>query len=280
MIVIPELEWHAAHACNLSCEACIHLSDFPLKGIVDIKTLESWYGSWNKRVIPKNMAILGGEPLLNKKIVDIIHMTREQWGTVEGQYYELVTNGFLLHKHPDLPKALEHTKCTLAISIHHFDSAQYNKKVSEFITLVEKWRKDYNFDVRFYKDNRDPRTPWKNPFKMINNNYEPYEDGDYVSSYENCITGQKCFQLYDGEIYKCPILAYLNMHKSNFGLSHKWDRYLKYQPLKSTCTDEEILEFFNRDAEQWCGLCPSKPLPLYEKSDPIVRKKTFKILKI
>ena len=279
MISIPNLEWHAARACNLSCEGCLTFSDYPHSSIIDLKTLEKWYSAWNKRIAPKKMAIIGGEPLLNKQIVDIIYMTRDMWNRELNDNFELITNGFLLYKYPDLPKALEETQCELGISIHHYGS-EYTEIIEKQLEIVRKWQESYNFKVNIFADNKTPYTKWMLPLKLVNGNIEPQNDNNIEGSWENCVTGQDCWQLFEGNIYKCPLVAYLNSHKQKFGLSSNWDQYLSYRPLTPDCSDEEIIEFFNRKAESCCGMCPSQPPPMYEKPDPIKRKKVFKIKRI
>ena len=72
MIVIPHLEWHVTHNCNLSCEGCNHFTNHGHNWFISLDELKSWFSSWNKKVSPKRLAVLGGEPLLHKDIVEII----------------------------------------------------------------------------------------------------------------------------------------------------------------------------------------------------------------
>jgi organic radical activating enzyme len=64
MIIIPHLEWHIAHSCNLTCESCIHFTNHNHTEIVSIEKLKEWYSLWNKKISPKRMVLLGGEPPL------------------------------------------------------------------------------------------------------------------------------------------------------------------------------------------------------------------------
>lgn len=280
MIPIHSLEWFAAHACNLSCEGCLTYSDYNYNTVIKKETLKKWYEAWNKRIAPKNLAIIGGEPLINKEILDIIQMTSDTWNMEHVKYFEIVTNGFLLHKYPDLPKVLKETNCTLSISIHG-NSEEYTQQVEDIRKITDEWVKEYDIGLKFYIDNSREETTWRLPFKNYQNgSFEPYEDNDIEGSWNNCITGQTCWQLYDYNIYKCPLVAYLPKQKKSYGLSEKWDPYLKYIPLTPDSSDSEIIDFFNRKAESCCGMCPSSLPEPYYKQDPIQRKKTFKIKKI
>lgn len=269
MIDIPHLEWHAAHACNFTCESCAHFSNHGINEIIPLKTLEKWYTPWVKRIIPSRMAILGGEPLLNKDIIEIIYMTREMWSK-ENKYFELVTNGWLLHKYPDLPKALEETNCVLSISIHG-TTKKYNEKIDEINVLLNSWKEKYSVTINPMPMSNN----WIKSYKGFGNYIEPFEDNNYQKSWDNCPTGQECFQLLNEKIYKCCNLAYLPMVKEKYNLSSKWDKYLSYNPLNKNCSDQDIVNFFNKKAETFCSMCPTKS-EIFEKKDPLIPIKFYK----
>ena len=66
------LEIHVAHACNLKCKSCSHFSDQQHKGIITVDQLEEWCGDWPKRICPEEGNMLGGEPTLNKNLVEFV----------------------------------------------------------------------------------------------------------------------------------------------------------------------------------------------------------------
>lgn len=65
--------------------------------------------------------------------------------------------------------------------------------------------------------------------------------------------------------------AYLQLQKNKYGnlLSKNWNPYLKYNPLESNCSNEDINEFFNREEEYVCGMCPANP-QTFTKKDPTI----------
>ena len=72
--------------------------------------------------------------------------------------------------------------------------------------------------------------------------------------------------MYNGLIYKCAPLAYLPLQKEKYpNLSDKWNHYLKYVPLTP---DGDIEEFFSREAESVCSMCPKKS-ELIQKPSPL-----------
>lgn len=121
MIKIPHLEWHVTHSCNFTCEGCGHYTNDGYKENISITTLKEWYLLWNKKIYPKELSMLGGEPLLNKDIVDIIYMTKEVWNIQDDQEFELVSNGLLFDRVNRLSEALIKTNCVLTITKHSED---------------------------------------------------------------------------------------------------------------------------------------------------------------
>tara|TARA_B100000085_G_scaffold124738_1_gene113456 strand:- start:145 stop:1005 length:861 start_codon:yes stop_codon:yes gene_type:complete len=271
MIVVPHLEWHITHNCNLSCDGCTHFTNHGHNWIISLDELKDWYSSWSKKISPKSMSILGGEPLIHKNIVEIIKITREMWTQPsEDSYFEIVTNALLIdsEKHKDLPKVLQDTKCTLFISNHASPfNKRYMDKLNSSLEVVKKWKDKYDFDVII----DDSYSDWMRTYKGFGKYSEPYEDGNPQKSWDNCVTGKKCFQLYKNKIYKCCMTAYLSLQKEKYKneLSDKWSQYLNYIPLDPNCTDSEIEEFFNRKAESVCGMCPTNPKH-FSHEDPLL----------
>ncbi len=272
MISVPALEWPAAHSCNFTCEACGSFANYGRKELMSIDQLEQWFLSWNKRISPKRMAVLGGEPFLNKDILGIIELGRRLWRWEDDTYYEIVTNGFLLDKFPELPKYLEKNNCVLNISIHG-ESEKYKKKLNNLKKTVEEWQKEFNFKVKF------ERYPlWSRGYIGYGETAIPYDDNDPDSSWKNCPAGQNSFSLMYGNIYKCAPLAYLPYMKEMFPtISSKWDPYLAYVPLHPDVTDQEIIDFYSKQSEKFCGMCPSNPT-YFQKNDPLIPIKFYKSL--
>lgn len=226
---------------------------------------------WNKRLLPQMFAILGGEPCLHRDLVDIVYMTRDLWPDSRTRL-ELVTNGLLLHLHPGLPQALADTGTRLSVSIHGDGSVseKYQDKISRALALARIWRTKFGIDLLEL-----PSMTWARGYRGFGNDIMPFEDNDPARSWQNCVTGQKCFQLFENRLWKCAPLAYLQLQDRKFHLSGKWARYLNYEPLGPECTDEEIIEFFNRKAESVCGMCPSDPQE-FTKRNPLLPLRFYK----
>jgi len=83
-------------------QQCSHYSNFHLAGSLPTpEQARTEYATWSHRLHPKRFALLGGEPALNLHLVEQVRIAREHWPNTE---LMLVSNGFFLHRHPDLPK--------------------------------------------------------------------------------------------------------------------------------------------------------------------------------
>ena len=256
-INIPHLEWHLTHSCNFTCQGCGHFTNDGYRRDFSVDELKSWYLPWVDKIRPRELSMLGGEPLLNKDLIEILYMTREVWDIDDEQYFELATNGLLINKHPELEMALRDTNCTLLITKHSEDPI-YLKLFEKSMQTIEGW--DIDFLIH------DATDYWLQAYNGYGSTIEPIGHDNPEESWDNCPTGQENFQLYNGLIYKCAPLAYLPLQKQKYpNLSDKWNPYLKYVPLTP---DGDIEEFFSREAESVCSMCPKKS-ELIQKPSPL-----------
>jgi Radical SAM superfamily len=248
---IYNLEIHVAHACNLACESCSHYSNHAHKGLVSLEEAESWMAPWAGRIAPKFFSLLGGEPTVHPQLTQFLRIARKHWPR---STLRIVTNGFFLDRHPDLPAALrDDGNAILNISVHH-DSPEYRERMRPVLALAESWTRDYGIRIQVFSSNAS----WTRRYGGYGAQMEPFDDGDPRSSWENC-AAKTCPQIFEGGIWKCAPLAYLGMQHARFGLSDKWAPYLGYRPLEAGCSDADLQAFFAREEESHCSMCAATP---------------------
>ena len=249
---IFNLQLHVAHACNLSCDFCTHYSNHGHKGIVSLEQAREWLDGWKHRLNPHEFVLLGGEPTVHPQLAEFVSLSREAWPNTE---IRLITNGFFLDRHPDLPRVLAEVKNSLLVlSIHH-DSPEYLEKVEPAIRLVRQWEQEHDFRAEIRSSDQE----WMRLYQGSGSDTEPFDDGDPRTSWKNCVT-RHCTQLFEGKLWKCPPLAYLRLQKEKYGagFSSGWDPYLKYEGLAPSVSDAELQAFTARKAESYCGMCPAQ----------------------
>ncbi|MFM6991632.1 MAG: radical SAM protein [Rhodoferax sp.] len=253
-VVVRNLEVHLAHACNLACESCSHYSNFKHSGVLALDDFEASLQHWHTRIEPQQFSLLGGEPTIHPQLPDFLYMARKYWPRSQ---LRLVTNGFFLHRHPELPKAIASVKnAALYLSLHHA-SPEYQAKLQPVFDLLKEWIRDHGIKVHIYHSYKN----WTRRYESANGTFEPYKDKAQRKSWEIC-PAKYCPQLFEGKIWKCAPLAYLEMQSNKLSLSSSWDAYRKYQPLTPECSDAELAAFFQKEDEPFCTMCPSKVIPL------------------
>lgn len=257
---IQNLEIHVAHGCNLTCESCSHYSNQGHKGLLSPDEADRWMGAWAGRLRPRVFTLLGGEPTIHPDLTAFVPLARRHW---PGALLRLVTNGFFLHRHPELPAALKSADGVLRLSIHH-DSPEYREKLWPVCELLTGWVRAHGVRVEVLESFRD----WTRRYHGFGAAMEPFAEGRPWQSWENCPARFRR-QLFEGEVWKCAPLAYLGLQDARHGLSDKWRPYLAYRPLDPGCTDEELNAFFDREDEPFCGMCAAEPRRM-ELPSPLV----------
>jgi hypothetical protein len=251
MLAIANLELHVAHSCNLACESCSHYSNHNHKGVLALDEAARWMAPWRERLAPVQFSLLGGEPAIHPRLADFVSLARASWPNA---LIRLVTNGFLLARHPELPRRLaEAGLARLEISVHHGSDA-YRGRLEPVIALVESWIGDYGIDVRYVHSHER----WTRRYKGFGAAMKPFEDRDPKRSWKSC-PARRCPQIHEGALWKCAPLAFLPMQDRKYGLSDKWAPYLAYRPLQPDCSDRELRAFLRRKTEPSCAMCAARP---------------------
>jgi sulfatase maturation enzyme AslB (radical SAM superfamily) len=261
---VPEIDGHSnieiqvSNGCNLTCQSCSHYTNVGFAKNIDAKTVREWIGDWNERILPKNFILMGGEPTLNKNLVEIAELSARVWAFSK---IKIVTNGFFLEKHPELPALMQKFNLNLEISLKSNDK-EYLERIEPVKRLVDDWRGRFKIRVKWRKDYEN----WLMVYKGYGPEIRPFNDNEPKKSFESC--GQKvCRVLHEGDIWKCPRLAYLHLYK--FKLDDSWSPYLKYRPLKAGASAKEIKSFFEQKEIPECAMCPARKHPM-ELPNPII----------
>jgi len=207
---------------------------------------------------------MGGEPALNPKLTELLITARDHFPATK--YLLVVTNGFLLHRHEELPAAIKATRAMLHVSVHH-QSMEYQHRLKPVRELVSQWQSEFGIEVMW----RESSSHWVQVYHGSGSAMRPFDDRDPAASWQAC-QSKWCMQLHEGRLWKCPALAYLPMQAQKYGLFEipEWTPYHGYSPLEPSCSDAELDEFVNRAVEPQCAMCPAKPKS-FELPNPLHR---------
>jgi radical SAM family protein len=248
---VSRLELHVTHACNLACESCSHYSNQGHAGNLDPAQADLWMGAWSDRILVEEFVLLGGEPTIHPELSQFVLLARRRWPRAR---VRIVTNGFFLHRHPDLGSVLATDgNADIALSVHH-NEPEYSGRLHPILDLLETWQRDHGTTVHIWQSYQG----WTRRYLGSGAAMLPFEDGRPRQSWEIC-PARHCKQLHEGKLWKCAPLAYLGMQKTKYGLSDKWDPYLRYAPLEATCNDDELDKFLALEEEAVCSMCSAEP---------------------
>jgi hypothetical protein len=268
MIEFGNLEIHAWHGCNLSCESCSHYSPLGVQGGPTAAECAQWIDAWSDRLHPAVFSILGGEPTLNRDLVGIVE---HAIAAFPNSRIRIATNGFLLNRHLQLPAAMATAvdRVFLEVSAHH-GSTEFEAKFAKVRTLVDRWRREHGVNIEI-----------KESYKRWTRRYHVrageviFPDGSPRAAWEACI-GKHCKQLFLGKIWKCPPITYFSLMQRSMRVEDKWCRLASsYRPLEPASDDEELASFFKLEEESVCQLCPNA-LQHFDLPNPMVRSEDLK----
>jgi len=104
----------------------------------------------------------------------------------------LVSNGFLLHRHPELPRTLVEANCRLDVS-QHGTAPQYMKAFAKVKRLLWRWQAEYpGIGTKIRQSHRG----WMRQYRIVDGTPMPF-NSDPQAAYRVCMQ-KTCAQLYRG----------------------------------------------------------------------------------
>jgi organic radical activating enzyme len=254
--IINYLEYHVVHGCNLKCSGCSHFSHLTTGGLKSVDDLVFDLEPWTKRVHISSFSLMGGEPLLNKDINQLMSAARK---LLPDAALILVSNGLLL-KDEHL-ESLVASDFELIVSQHSRDEL-YLQRFNEIERRIKEWQnKGLRAQIRNSVDN------WSQRYHEENGKITPYQDGDPTQSYKIC-RAKHCKQLFNQRLWKCPPVAYIKL----MDVDKQWDLMKNYTGVGIDCTAEELRRFLSVESEEVCGLCSKNVVPKDKHINPVAYK--------
>ncbi len=245
---IHHLEIHVSHACNLRCANCSHYCDIGYPQKINHDDALGSILAWSKKLHIDQFALLGGEPLLEKRVTEYVRIAAEAFPLAERR---LVTNGVLLHAHDDaLAQAIKETNTRLIISSHAIPENQ-KPLLAKSLSKLKHWIQKYALNVTIKPiDSR-----WFKLYHGLGKKMLPFDDRCPEQSRARCVT--PCVNLHEGALWKCPPLAYLPMVIESLHYKKAWEPYLAYRPLQLSASVQELAHIATDS--HCCAMCPKTP---------------------
>lgn len=258
-----QIEFIVNYSCNLKCYGCDAYSTH-LKGNINHEQVINDISIWSNKLIPlirenkikcSKAKLLGGEPLLHKKLDEILFALHEYFKDIQ---LILATNGLLLTKNTHILDICRELNIQLYVTKHYVnkrylkllkDNVDYALKYTNNIKIIDATKPGY----------------WNLYYKIEDNKIYPYEDNNIKASWDRCIA-RRCHQVYNSRLYKCSIITLLEKMLKETGQINEeiWTKYLTYKSLNKYSLEKEIIEFFNKEEEFICNICPSSSISVDE----------------
>jgi cyclic pyranopterin phosphate synthase len=233
-----KLEYNLVDHCNLSCRECSHLSPYLKKNALpfdvfvrDITRLATVYRALRFRFV-------GGEPLLNKGILDFIRAVRDSRIAPK---IEIATNGVLLQR---MPPALFEAVDSISVSL--YPSAPIPEE--EMAELQKRCRQH---DVVLKVDHIDR-------FRRMQVRQPTADAGLVRGIFDSCLIAHTwgCQTFYDGHFYLCSRPIYTDAFLEKLGQPSQELRQRDGIPLHEPDLGKRLLTYLNsRKPLEACRHC-------------------------
>jgi organic radical activating enzyme len=260
-IKIQKLEYHLTNSCNLSCSGCSHYSNL-IKG--NTKTPEEFeqnLRAWSEFIEIERFNFLGGEPLINRRILEFCDKARE---VLPESVISIFTNGLLIEKmSEEYVLNFKKNRIQIQLTYHSFEPS-YRKLIEPNIKILKLWS-----DLGIKVDYKDGVKNWtKRYVSNEDGTISPFNDKAPEKSWNIC-SCKYATTLVDDKIYKCAPIAYLQYVKEAKKTSPDFDKYLEmYSPISYKDSPNTIRAFFEKNfsPESVCAMCPSKSIKIRNKT--------------
>lgn len=195
--ILPYLETNIIDSCNLKCTGCTHFSNlFSGNTEIDLNVFEKDLQKIAKSLEVLNFRLLGGEPLLNKNLMQYICISR---AILPNTHICLVTNGLLFLQQEDkLFQCLKEKDIQVDITVY----PPTKKKLSKIVELLNFHEIKYSLseEVSYF-------------YRTLNLE----GSSDFVKAFGKCMQ-KHCHFFRNGKLYTCPYEALLKKYAEYFCL--------------------------------------------------------------
>lgn len=238
-------EVHLADHCNLNCKGCSHFSPLSDKGFVNLEELKNDFGricAITKGDV-RSIELLGGEPLLNPEIIEIVKVTRRYF---QNTFIEIITNGLLLNQQSeDFFETCRENNIAIEITQYPINvNYESMKKIIEDHDVQLIWRNETNIEEKKF---------WK-----IKLDEAGRQNAEF--SFGNCRWGGRTVCLNHGRLFPCCLIAYIHIFNKYFGRNFEVND-MDYVNIYDESIDEKLLLEKLNHTPDFCRYC------LWEEGD-------------
>ena len=126
--------FYITNVCNLNCEHCSYLNNYPVKGHQRWIDNKDSCIAWSKKIDPAVITILGGEPMVNPDFLSWVTGLAEIWPNTE---IRINTNGTCFDRWPDLYDICKSSQGRINISISGHNEYTKTKEIDTIKNFLQ-----------------------------------------------------------------------------------------------------------------------------------------------
>lgn len=251
------------YSCNLSCRGCITMTNYQRKGSVSSKQGDQWLSEWSQVLDIGTICLFGGEPLMNKDLLDWIKITRQYF---PNSTIKIISNGLYLENKNILPELFAIGNVIYQISLHWREGPKFNGIKQTLMAQLKQYT-----GWKPVGSNRDEVSmafeldtvlvqlavfgEFTQSYQGYGNTMLPWASDDPAKSYAICGSPQNPI-LYKNRVYKCGPIANL---RDTLGIHNlleepSWQQYLSYTGYASSDDLTELVSNFDKP-NAICSMC-------------------------
>jgi organic radical activating enzyme len=242
-IILPSVEIALTKSCNLKCEHCSLFN--PLRnGIFSKEFILNFINQWSKKIDPKKIFLLGGEPLLHPNYEEIVFATRNAW--IQSSVI-IITNGILLPKvRNEFLKLMSENKIEFRIS-RHINTNNYNNKLKETITRFRQ------FDVKY--EIIESHKSWTSCHSLDTDGVPFSPNSIPQKSWAHCLS-KYCIAINGDQLCRCSVVLNMILAVSEGSLPlTEFHDITKHKLVTLDDSNETILRYLHGGAMKECRFC-------------------------
>ena len=240
---VPTLEFSLADGCNLKCEFCVHLNPFRT-GFVSKETLIDSFEKWSRKIATRNVMLIGGEPLLNPGIAEIIIAVQRCWPRSQRR---ILTNGVLLPRVSDDVLRVFHKYNVFVGISEHMDTPEHRENLKQSLSRLRQFRILYSVNESF--------RGWHNG-RDVDAYGVPVPCNSNPETAHQLCCAKHCPTIQGDRLYSCSHLANMIAAVQEGAIGPEWRTVLAHRPVTLESSPEEIRNYLRAEPMPECSVCP------------------------
>ena len=241
-VSIPSLDIHITTHCSLKCKNCSHMIPYYKPENQHTMTLEEFKSNIDailKNVdIVYNINILGGEPLLNKAMTDMLEYANSK-NRIKG--LRIHTNGTIMPKEDDFLRIKNLSKVCFYFSNYSGNKSIKSIKQEQIIEKLNEYNIKYFVEVSSVENRSWFRMPEMDLKQDIS-------DEQNIRQYQKC-NFRYCPCLSNNKIYPCALAKYI----ADSGYILKDADYIDL--TNKQLSSKEFINFYSSNSYNICKCC-------------------------